>query len=153
MSRIHPIDLRWNAIVSDFRRSGLTQADFCRQRNISLASFRYHFYKPASSKPALSDKHSPASPTSYKSARGDHQSSTSPGSPKPVPSDARSSASPDHHFLPVTILPDPILSITASQPHLELILSSGRRIAVAPGFDTQTLRRLIAVVEERSCSD
>ena len=58
-----------------------------------------------------------------------------------------------HHFLPVTILPDPILSITASQPHLELILSNGRRIAVAPGFDLQTLRRLIAVVEERPCLD
>ena len=28
-----------------------------------------------------------------------------------------------------------------------------RRIAVAPGFDPQTLRQLIAVVEERPCSD
>ena len=45
------------------------------------------------------------------------------------------------------------LSITASQPLLELILSNGRRIAVAPGFDIQTLRRLIAVVEERPCLD
>jgi hypothetical protein len=121
MSRPHAIDLRWNAIVNDFRRSGLTQADFCRQRHISLASFRYHFYTPRSSKPA--------------------------------PSDDRSSASADNHFLPVTILPDPILSITASQPHLELVLSNGCRIAVAPGFDTQTLRRLIAAVEERPCSD
>ena len=137
MSQSHTPYSRWNAIVSDFRRSGLTQADFCRQRNISLASFRYHFYKPASSKSAHSDKRSPASPSS----------------PKPAPIDARSSASPNHQFLPVTILPDPILPITASQPHLELILSNGRRIAVAPGFDTQTLRRLIAVVEERSCSD
>ena len=121
MSQSHTVNSRWNAIVSDFRRSGLTQAEFCRQRNISLASFRYHFYKPLS--------------------------------PIPAPSDARTSASPDHQFLPVTILPDPILSSTASQPHLELILSNGRRIAVASGFDTQTLLRLIAVVEERPCSD
>ena len=121
MPRSRTIDLHWNALLSDFRRSGLTQADFCRQRNISLASFRYHLYKPLSPKPALSD--------------------------------TRSSASPDHHFLPVTILPDPVLSITASQPHLELILFDGRRIAVAPGFDAQTLRRLIAVVEGRPCSD
>jgi transposase len=71
----------------------------------------------------------------------------------PVPSDGRSSASADHHFLPVTIFPDPILSITVSQPHLELILSNGRRIAVAPGFDPQTLHRLITVVEERPCLD
>ena len=121
MSQSHTVNSRWNAIVSDFRRSGLTQADFCRRRHISLASFRYHFYKPQPSKPA--------------------------------PSDARSSASPDQQFLPVTILPDLILSSTPSQPHLELILSNGRRIAVAPGFDTQTLRRLIAVVEEPPCSD
>jgi hypothetical protein len=137
VSRIRPIDLRWNAIVNDFRRSGLTQADFCRQRNISLASFRYHFYKPASSEPVHSYKHSPASP----------------GSSKPARSDMHSPASANHLFLPVTILPDPIFSSTASQPHLELILSNGRRIAVAPGFDTQTLRRLIAAVEERPCSD
>ena len=121
MSRSRTIDLSWNALLNDFRRSGLTQAEFCRRREISLHTFRKHLYQPLSSKPA--------------------------------PSDDRSSASVDHHFLPVTILPDPILSITASQPHLELILSNGRRIAVAPGFDTQTLRRLIAVVEERPCSD
>jgi hypothetical protein len=54
---------------------------------------------------------------------------------KPAPSDDRSSAGADHHFLPVTIVADPIPPITASQPRLELILSNGRRIAVAPGFD------------------
>ena len=153
MSRIRPIDLRWNAIVNDFRRSGLTQADFCRQRDISLATFRYHFYKPASSKPAHSDKHSPASPGSSKSAHSDKHSPASPGLSKPARGDKHFPASADHCFLPVTILPDPILSSTASQPHLELILSNGRRIAVASGFDTQTLRRLIALVEESPCLD
>ena len=121
MSRSRTIDLRWNALLNDFRRSGLTQAEFCRRRQISLHSFRKHLNQPV-----------PSNPTS---------------------SDGRSSASADHHFLPVTILPDPILSIPASQPHLELILSNGRRIAVAPGFDPQTLRRLIAVVEEHPCLD
>ena len=120
MSRSRTIDLRWNALLNDFRRSGLTQAEFCRRRQISLHSFRKHLYQPRPSTPA--------------------------------PSDDRSSAGADHHFLPVTILADPILD-TASQPHLELILSNGRRIAVAPGFDPQTLRRLIAVVEERPCLD
>ena len=121
MSRSRTIDLRWNALLNDFRRSGLTQAEFCRRRQISLHSFRKHLYQPLPSQPA--------------------------------PSDDRSSASADHHFLPVTILPDPILPITVAQPHLELILSQGRGIAVASGFDPQTLRRLIAVVEERPCLD
>jgi hypothetical protein len=121
VSRSRTIDLRWNALLNDFRRSGLTQAEFRRHRQISLRSFLKHLDPPLPSNPA--------------------------------PSDDRSSASAGHHFLPVAILPDPILSITASQPHLELILSNGRRIAVAPGFDSQTFRRLITVVEKRPCLD
>ncbi len=122
MSRSRTVDLRWNALLNDFRRSGLTQAEFCRRRQISLHSFRKHLYSP------------PASP--------------------PAPSDDGSSASADPHFLPVTILPDPIPSTTVSPSHhLELILSRGCRIAVAPGFDPPTLRRLIAVVEGRPCLD
>jgi hypothetical protein len=121
MSRSRTIDPRWNALLNDFRRSGLTQAEFCRRREISLPSFRNHLYKPNLSK------------------------STS--------SDDRSAAGADHHFLPVTILPDPVPPITGSQSHLELILSNGRRIAVTPGFDPRTLRNLIAAVEERPCSD
>ena len=121
MPRSRTIDLRWNALLNDFRRSGLTQAEFCRQRKSrSLPS---------------------------------EITSTSRSRPNPPPATIVLPPVPTIHFLPVTILPDPILSITASQPHLELILSNGRRIAVAPGFDPQTLRRLIAVVEERPCSD
>jgi len=119
--RSHTVDLRWNAILNDFRRSGLTQAEFCRRRQISLSSFRNHLYKPSPSQPA--------------------------------PSADRSPATTDHHFLPVTILPDPIPTITVSQPRLELILPNGCRIAVPPGFDPLTLRRLISVVEGRPCSD
>ena len=121
MPRNRTIDLRWKALLADFRRSGLTQAEFCRRRQISLHTFRKHLYQPRPSKPA--------------------------------PGNDRSPASADHHFLPVTILPDPIPSITASQSHLELILSNGCRIAIAPGFDSQTLRRLISIVEGRPCSD
>jgi hypothetical protein len=121
MPRSRTIDLRWNALLNDFRRSGLTQAEFCRRRQISLHSFRKHLYPPRPSHPA--------------------------------PSDDRSSAGADPHFLPVTILPDPSPSITASPSHLELVLSNGRRIVVSPHFDPQTLRRLIAVVEGHPCSD
>ena len=121
MSRPHTIDLRWSAIFSDFRRSGLTQADFCCQRSISLASFRYHFYKPRSSEPARSHDRSPAGI--------------------------------ENRFLAVTVLPDPAPLATTSHPDLELILSNGRRIAVPSEFDSQTLRRLIPIVEEQPCSD
>jgi hypothetical protein len=121
MPRAHILDLRWSALLNDFRRSGLTHAEFCRRREISIHSFRKRLY----SAPTL--KSAPAVPCS--------------------PAERSSS------FLPVTILPDPI-SVSAATTHaLELVVSNGSRIAVAPGFDPQTLRRLLAVVEDRPCSD
>ena len=120
MPRGHILDLRWNALLNDFRRSGLTQAEFCQRRGVSIHSFRKRLYQ---------------APT-----------------PKPTPTNPRS-ADAAAHFVPVTILPDPIPATAPVPQPLELILTSGRRIAVAPGFDPQTLRQLIALVEERPCSD
>jgi hypothetical protein len=124
MPRGRILDLRWNALLSEFRRSGLTQAEFCERRGISIHSFRKHLYRvPA---------------------------------PKPIPANHPSSDAAAH-FLPVTVLPDPIpataTSAAASRQALELLLSNGRRIAVAPGFDPHTLRQLIDTVEEPPCSD
>ena len=119
--RSRTVDLRWNALLNDFRRSGLTQAEFCRRRQISLHSFRKHLYQPRRPGPPPAIIVPPPLPTTT--------SSRSPSCPirprrSPIP-----------------------------RPHLELILPNGRRIAVAPGFDPQTLRRLIAAVEETPCSD
>jgi hypothetical protein len=122
MARGHILDLRWNALLNEYRRSGLTQAAFCERRGISIHTFRKHLYR---------------SPT-----------------PKPTPAN-QTPAEATAHFLPVTVLPDPATATTAVAPRhpLELLLDNGRRIAVAPGFDPQTLRQLIAVLEERPCSD
>ena len=121
MPRARILDLRWCAILNEFRRSGLTHAEFCQRRDISIHSFRKRLYAAAISKP---------SPTADPSA-----SASSSG------------------FLPVTILPDPEPAGAVNLQALELIFPNGRRIAVAPGFDPETLRRLITVVEAGPCSD
>jgi hypothetical protein len=121
MPRARILDLRWSAILDDFRRSGLTHAEFCQRRDISIHSFRKHLYAARTSKPALTTA-------------------------RPSPTN-----SPD--FLPVTTLPDPTPPIVANPQALELILPNGRRIAIAPRFYSQTLRRLITVVEDQPCSD
>src|SRR5438128_1277655 len=51
MPRGHILDLRWNALLNEFRRSGLTQAEFCQRRGISLHSFRKHLYRVPAPKP------------------------------------------------------------------------------------------------------
>src|SRR3954470_3072634 len=52
MARGHILDTRWNALLSEFRRSGLTHAEFCRRRGISIHSFRKHLYYKPTPRPA-----------------------------------------------------------------------------------------------------
>lgn len=121
MPRGRTLDLRWTTLINEFRRGGLTQAEFCNRRGLSIHSFRKHLYGTSASKPSMQHLRT----------------------------------APDHgpQFLRVTVLPDPVPSITFNPPALELILSNGRRIAVASGFNPETLRRLLSVVDTAPCSD
>jgi hypothetical protein len=48
-------------------------------------------------------------------------------------------------FMPVTVQRE------APPSAIELVLASGHVVRVMPGFDTQTLRQLLALLEEPSC--
>jgi transposase len=56
MPRGHILDLRWDALLRDFRRSGLTHAEFCRRRGISIHSFRKRLYRAVTPKPTPADR-------------------------------------------------------------------------------------------------
>jgi hypothetical protein len=114
-------DLRWHALLNDFRKSGLTHAAFCQLRDLSLHSFRKRLY---ASRPP--------------------EATSLPGEATPATEPA---------FLHVTVLADPPRPEMTPHRPLELILPSGRRVAVAPGFDADTLRRLLSVLEGPPCSD
>ena len=47
MSGARILDLRWSAILNDFRRSGLTHAAFCHRRELSIHTFRKRLYAAA----------------------------------------------------------------------------------------------------------
>src|SRR3954470_23949593 len=51
MPRGHILDLRWNALLNDFRRSGLTHAESCQRRGISIHAFRKRLYQAPIPKP------------------------------------------------------------------------------------------------------
>ena len=111
----------WSEVFDDQRRSGLTQAEFCRRRGLSLHAFRKHLYAP---------------------------------SPAPVAQPIPAAPSPAHRprLVPVTLITDPVAPESSSSPPadpLVLILDGRRRIAVAPGFDAETLRRLVEAIEGR----
>lgn len=98
---------RWRAIIDEFRQSGLKQAVFCRQRDLSLQTFRKYLY---GSRPVA------------------------------VPA-------PAVEFLPVATLSNTPQAPRHDPDPLVLILADGRRVAIAPGFDPQTLRRLVETIE------
>ena len=51
-------------------------------------------------------------------------------------------------FVPVQVVAD---AVPAQASALEVVLTDGRTVRVAPGFDAATLRQLLAVLEERPC--
>lgn len=61
----------------------------------------------------------------------------------------RQRRAPAPHFLPVHV----VGATTPAPEHpLEILLTRGRRVRVAPGFDPATLRQLLTLLEEeRSC--
>jgi hypothetical protein len=111
----------WPNLIARWKLSGLTQAEFCARRNISLPTFRYHLYKPS--------RHF--------------------GSPRSV---AGTNSTDTPLFLPVVCSPAPqpgLVPLPASP--IEVILADGLRVAVAPGFDPQTLRRVVDALRQPPC--
>jgi transposase-like protein len=51
-------------------------------------------------------------------------------------------------FVPVQVVAD---AVPAQASALEVVLTDGRTVRVAPGFDSATLRQLLAVLEGRPC--
>lgn len=55
-------DFRWRGLINDFQRSGLTHAEFCRRRAISLHTFRKRLYGQKALTPGLERKAEPVPP-------------------------------------------------------------------------------------------
>jgi lambda repressor-like predicted transcriptional regulator len=118
-------DEQWADVVSQWRASGLSQKEFCRRRDISDRALNNWLYK---------------SPYRERVARilaARSQGKLDTETPR---------------FLPVAVLSaTPGADSQASCATIEVVLPSGSRIAVTPGFDAETLRRVVAVLEARSC--
>jgi hypothetical protein len=113
MAITKPCTASWPNLIAQWRLSGLTQAEFCTRRGISLPNFRYHLYKPS-------------------------RRSLSPGSLPETATDGIPL------FLPVVCSPAPQpSSVPPAISPIEVVLGDGVRVAVAPGFDPQTLRRVV----------
>ena len=112
----------WREAFDDRRRSGLAQAESCRRRGLSRHAFRKHRYARPDPSPAPGFEPTPAAPGL---------------ADRPC-------------LVPVTLVADPVAPEPppAADP-LVPIPDGRRRIAIAPGFDADTLRRPIEAIEAR----
>jgi hypothetical protein len=125
----------WAALCREWRGSGLTQPEFCRRHGLPLHTFRRRLYQP-DARDVADDA---ARPTAA-----------------PRPKAGLPARTPSHHFIPVRVVadgrpaPGSATPPTHGQP-VEVILACGRRIAVPPGFDAETLLRVLTILEPRRC--
>jgi hypothetical protein len=112
---------QWRRLLRQWRRSGQTVRDFCRERQVSEPSF-YSWRRTIvqRDRQARGERRQP--PT-----RRDER--TEQGKKAPL-------------FVPVRVTPTPMA------PAFELVLGNGRLVRVPSGFDAGTLRQLLAVLEE-----
>jgi hypothetical protein len=123
MARVRRGAAGWAALIDEWHHSGLSLPAFCQRRGLNPGTMQGWVYKRGH-RLAIEQVRAQA-----------HD--------EPVPREDPSATA----FLPVH-LTEPV---TATGSGVEVVLGPGRRIALAPGFDPETLRRVVAVLEGRPC--
>jgi hypothetical protein len=123
----------WRRMVGLWRRStpAVTVRDFCAEHGLSEPSF-YSWRR------TLAQRDGKIQATPRQLGKGPKQTQTldRPQDEQPA-------------FVPLTVLPS---SPSPPAAPLELVLPSGHILRLPPGFDAATLRRLLAVLQEKpSC--
>jgi len=128
--------VRWFGHVRACAGSGLSVAEYCRREGLQYNSFRRW-------RLAFRDAGEDFAPAEYGGSGG--------GAPARG-TDATGGSGQDE--LGVALFAEVDVQSSSSMaeaPALEVVLAGERRIRVAPGFDEETLRRLMAALEGRAC--
>ena len=113
----------WVALIDEWREGGLSLSAFCERRGLNLGTMQGWVYKRGHR-------------LTIEQAR---RQSVDPRCPAEDP--------PAVTFVPVHLA----TPIAAAGSGVEVVLGVGRRVVVAPGFDPETLRRVVAVLEDPPC--
>jgi hypothetical protein len=128
MAKVRRQAADWARLIDQSRASGLSLPAFCSRHGLKRGTRPNWVYKP-SLKPALEQARSAETP---------HLDP--PSLPEPSPAS-----------LPIRIAEVVATSPVPDRTGVEVVLTAGRRIVVGAGFDPETLRRVIAVLEDRPC--
>lgn len=125
MARVRRSTAEKAALIDQWRRSGLSLPAFCAPRGVNAKTMSGWIYKPA---------HRAA----VARARSEVVAAQVPDQAKPA-------------FLPVRVADARPRARTSRRAGLAIVIGAGRRVVVTPGFDAETLRRVVAVLEDRPC--
>jgi hypothetical protein len=129
-SRLRAAD--WAALIDEWRQSGLSLPAFCQRHGLSRGTMQNWVYKPALQR-------------AVEEARREARATESPQADRPL----RSAPAPA--FLPVRVAEVTASSQPPERTGVEIVLGAGRRVVVGVDFDSETLRRVVAVLEGRPC--
>jgi hypothetical protein len=113
----------WAALIDEWHDSSLSLPAFCQRHGLNLGTMQGWVYKRGHR-------------LAIDQARREALDNRTPGNDPPAAT-----------FLPLH-LAEPI---AATGPSIEIVLGAGRRIAVGAGFDPETLRRVVVVLEGLPC--
>jgi hypothetical protein len=131
MTKVRRQAVDWARLIDQWRASGLSLHAFCSQEGLKRATMQNWVYKTPL-KQALEQARRQA-------GAADTSGQNSPPRPEPSPA-----------FLPIRIT-EAAVSAVPDRTGVEIVLGPGRRIVVGAGFDPETLRRVVAVLEGLPC--
>jgi hypothetical protein len=131
MARVRRGAAEWAVWIDEWRSSGLSLPAFCQRHGLSRGTMQNWVYKPELKRAVEEARRSVKATDEPRAER------ISPRDESPV-------------FLPVQVV-EAAAGVREDHTGVEVVLSAGRRIVLGAGFDADTLRRVVAVLEERSC--
>ena len=123
MARVRRQAAEWAALIDQWQASGLSLPAFCQRHGLSGGTMSEWVYKRT---------HKATLEEARREASGEDRDTAAA-------------------FLPVRVIevgPEPP---PPDRSGVEIVIGPGRRVVVGPGFDSETLRRVVAVLEGRPC--
>lgn len=114
---------KWAVISAEWERSGLRQAEFCRQRGVAVRTLRWWRWR-------LGREATPCDPGAARPV------TSSPPPPAITPA-----------FLPVQVIAEPRRRRRRPTPTIDIVLQRRRRVRVSADFDARLLARVVSVLE------
>jgi hypothetical protein len=129
MARVRRPAAEWAALIDEWRGSGLSLPAFCERNGLNFGTMQGWVYKRT---------HKGALEQARREAGG-------------VVASGEDSPAAAASFLPVRVIDTEPGREGAGRSGVEVVIGAGRRVVIGEGFDAETLRRVVAVLEGRTC--